>query len=83
MNKINKYIKRPIEVEAILYNDNFMEIAEFTNSMCYMNDANLIIKTLEGDMIATVGDYIIKGIKGEIYPCKPDIFELTYDVVGT
>jgi hypothetical protein len=37
------------------------------------------IKTLEGDMVADFGDYIIKGVKGEFYPCKPDIFELTYD----
>lgn len=41
----------------------------------------LFIKTLEGDMVADVGDYIIKGIKGELYPCKPDIFEKTYDEV--
>jgi hypothetical protein len=39
------------------------------------------IQTLEGDMHAEVGDYIIKGIKGEFYPCKPDIFEATYELV--
>lgn len=39
-----------------------------------------IIKTLEGDMTGNYGDYIIKGIKGEIYPCKPDIFEATYEL---
>lgn len=39
----------------------------------------LIIKTLEGNHLAAFGDYIIKGVKGEFYPCKPDIFELTYD----
>lgn len=44
-------------------------------------DCGLIIKTLEGDHIASHGDYIIKGIKGEFYPCKPDIFELTYEPV--
>ena len=42
---------------------------------------NLIIPTLEGNMIANVGDYIIRGVKGEFYPCKPDIFELTYEPV--
>ena len=42
----------------------------------------LTIKTLEGEHIATIGDYIIKGIKGEFYPCKPDIFKLTYDKVS-
>ena len=41
----------------------------------------LIIKTLEGEHLASIGDYIIKGVKGEFYPCKPDIFELTYDKV--
>jgi len=41
--------------------------------------AHIIITTLEGDMRADVGDYIIKGVKGEFYPCKPDIFDLTYD----
>lgn len=42
----------------------------------------LIIKTLEGEHIATIGDYIIKGVEGEFYPCKPDIFEKTYEMVG-
>jgi len=40
----------------------------------------LVIRTLEGDMRATYGDYIIKGVQGEFYPCKPDIFEATYEV---
>lgn len=40
----------------------------------------LIIKTLEGEHVATIGDFIIKGVKGEFYPCKPEIFEATYDV---
>lgn len=38
----------------------------------------ITIKTLEGEMMADFGDYIIKGVKGEFYPCKPDIFKLTY-----
>jgi hypothetical protein len=41
-------------------------------------NGGLVIKTLEGEHIATIGDYIIKGVKGEFYPCKPDIFEMTY-----
>jgi hypothetical protein len=41
----------------------------------------LIIETLEGDMKVSIGDFIIKGVKGVFYPCKPDIFELTYDKV--
>ena len=42
---------------------------------------NLVIKTLEGEMTASIGDFIIKGISGEFYPCKPDIFEKTYELV--
>jgi hypothetical protein len=42
----------------------------------------LLIPTLEGVMIATEGDFIIRGVQGELYPCKPDIFEQTYEVVG-
>ena len=45
------------------------------------SDKKLVISTLEGDMLASIGDYIIKGVKGEFYPCKPDIFENTYDIV--
>lgn len=45
------------------------------------DDPHLIIKTLEGDHRADVGDWIIQGVKGELYPCKPDIFEETYDPV--
>jgi hypothetical protein len=44
-------------------------------------EENEIIKTLEGDMQATKGDYIITGVKGECYPCKPDIFDLTYKII--
>lgn len=48
----------------------------------YRNHAWCEIKTLEGTMIAKSGDYIIKGVQGEIYPCKPDIFEKTYDILN-
>lgn len=47
----------------------------------YQTDKEMIIHTLEGDMKASVGDYIITGVNGEIYPCKPDIFEKTYEPV--
>ena len=45
------------------------------------NPVGLFIKTLEGNMLASVGDYVIKGVSGEFYPCKPDIFAATYDLV--
>ena len=44
-------------------------------------EGGLIIKTMEGEHIASIGDYIIKGIAGEFYPCKPDIFEKTYEKI--
>ena len=47
----------------------------------YQTDTEMIIHTLEGDMLASVGDYIITGVDGEQYPCKPDIFEKTYELV--
>ena len=47
----------------------------------YQTDKEVIIHTLEGDMTASVGDYIITGVNGEQYPCKPDIFEKTYEPV--
>lgn len=49
----------------------------------YKTDKELIIHTLEGDMKASIGDYIITGVKGEQYPCKPDIFEATYESADT
>ena len=47
----------------------------------YQTDKEMIIHTLEGDMKASVGDYIITGLRGEKYPCKPDIFNKTYEKV--
>ena len=48
----------------------------------YVTDKEIYIDTLEGKMKANKGDYIIKGVKGEIYPCKPDIFLMTYEYIG-
>lgn len=52
---------------------------DFSRGQCVTGD--LMIKTLEGAMKADIGDYIIKGVNGEFYPCKPDIFEKTYEEV--
>lgn len=46
----------------------------------YQTDKEIIVHTLEGDMKASIGDYIITGVNGEQYPCKPDIFEKTYEL---
>lgn len=81
---IKKYRKKPVVIEAIQWNgSNAFEIWDYYEDICvYLKDNDtLLIRTLEGDHIARVGDYIIKGVKGEFYPCKPDIFEQTYEEV--
>lgn len=80
---MNKYRKKPVVIEAIIFDgNNHDEIAFFCNKWSSSNDkGELTIRTLEGQHIASIGDYIIKGVKGEFYPCKPDIFELTYEKV--
>lgn len=84
-----KYRKKPVEIEAIQWNgQNRIEIAKFIKNndlddrdiLLYPGD-KIFINTLEGTMCANIGDWIIRGIKGEFYPCKPDIFEATYELV--
>ena len=73
------YRKKPVIVEAIQWNGrNEMEIANFIGGNLEMDDNGLLIHTLEGTMTASVGDYVIKGVNGEFYPCKPGIFEKTH-----
>lgn len=79
-----KYRKKPVVIEAVQWNgDNFVEIDNFitVHHETYPQDGIVKIPTLEGVMEATLGDYIIRGIQGEFYPCKPDIFEATYQLV--
>jgi len=86
-----KYRKKPVVIEAMKLTRKCSDVAidfigkeniasfnlgEFIEDACYIE-----IKTLEGTMRASEGDWIIKGIKGEFYPCKPDIFEATYEAV--
>lgn len=81
---IKKYRKKPVVIEAIQWNgSNVFEIwNDFEDIPIRLKEeGTLLISTLEGDHIASIGDYIIKGIKGEFYPCKPDIFEETYEEV--
>lgn len=87
------YRKKPVTIEAVQFNGlNPTEIKNFVGENCeveiYDNEvtppiAHIIIHTLEGDMKVSKGDYVIKGVKGEFYPCKPDIFQQTYESVGT
>lgn len=81
---IRTFVKKPVEVQAIQWTGkNYAEIQKFVGKDgCYFNKdrpgAKLAIATLEGDHRAEIGDWIIRGVKGEFYPCKPDIFEKTY-----
>ena len=85
--KIKKYRKKPVVIEAIqLTNENYAFVDDWIQKgggreceLC--NDKSLLIHTLEGNMIANSGDWIIKGVKDEFYPCKSDIFEMTYEEV--
>lgn len=78
-----KFRRKPVVIEAELYNDEFLTryhgTAHYTGFL--FNGDELIIKTLEGDMRANPGDWIITGVKGEKYPCKPDIFAAIYEPV--
>ena len=79
---IKKFKKKPVIIEAIQWNgENLSEIDEFTKNEVKNHESVLIITTLEGDMYASLNDYIIKGVNGEFYPCKPDIFDKTYEEV--
>ena len=78
-----KYKKKPVVIEAIRFTgSNYKEIREFIGKNTLCSDLSIVIQTLEGDMVAQKGDYIIKGVHGEFYPCKPDIFNETYEVVS-
>ena len=93
---INKYRKKPIIIEAVKWTGlNLEEIKNFVDESLLYNiydgawevgEASVIvdmqIRTPEGNMSVSVGDYIIKGIAGEFYPCKPDIFKQTYETVS-
>ena len=85
-----KFRKKPVEIEAQQWDGDVRKGHPVTN---WINDnggvarytpgpeQKLYIETLEGNMEASAGDWIIKGVNGEFYPCKPDIFEKTYDKV--
>ena len=74
-----KFRKKPVVVDAIQFNENMYEIRQFVGADARFRGGQLVIKTLEGPLYASPGDWIIRGVKGEFYPCKPDIFEATYE----
>ena len=87
-----KYRKKPIIIEAVKWLNKMDSVSQQCipfqqhnndERSIYANlDGSLTICTLEGEMRAEIGDYIIRGIKGELYPCKPDIFKETYEPVS-
>jgi hypothetical protein len=76
-----KFRKKPVVIEALRFGGNFDEIEAFVGGDAEFRDGELLVATLEGPLRAAPGDWIIKGVKGEFYPCKPDIFEATYEPV--
>jgi hypothetical protein len=85
-----KFRKKPVVIDAV----HWLGTDESFNEACALLDTcdiayyklnagqdAIVIPTLEGDMTASIGDWIIKGVNGEPYPCKPDIFEKTYEAV--
>lgn len=86
-----KYRKKPVVVEAVQYlgSDTSVPFSERTNWLfnavyngdVYQKDGELYIRTLEGNLHVSEYDYIIRGINNELYPCKPDVFERTYELI--
>ena len=80
-----RFRKKAVEIEACQFTgDNFKEILSFIGNkeIAYREGNFIIIKTLEGDHRAIPYDWIIRGVKGEFYPCKPDIFAETYEQIS-
>lgn len=81
---MGKYRKKPVVIEAFRYwLDDRPEwfCDRVTDNSIITYETHCEIRTLEGVMRGEVGDYIIRGVQGEIYPCKPDIFDATYEAV--
>ncbi len=82
-----QYVKKPVVISAMEYrgfdeNGEACEVWLGDSFMTHLPSQNqIVISTLEGETTASRGDFIIKGIEGEFYPCKPDIFEATYEPV--
>ena len=79
---IKTFVKKPVKVKAVQWTgDNYEELADFIGHVHYvyhLNDEYVIIHMLEGDYCLRNGDWIIRGVNGEIYSCESDIFEKTY-----
>lgn len=77
-----RYRKRPVVIDAVQFTGtNLAEITEFIGEEPPTRHHGLMIVTLEGELFASPGDWIIRGVQGEFYPCKPEIFDATYEPV--
>lgn len=81
-----RFRKKPVVIEAVQYDgSNITELWDFAGADKVYGPTEVnslpFVMTLEGNMTISVGDFLIKGVKGEFYPCKPDIFEQTYEAV--
>lgn len=80
-----KFRKKPAVIDAVQFDgtpQSAQAVTEFAGKWAQPHpDGSLTIYTLEGPLSAAVGDWIIKGVKGEFYPCKPDIFAATYEPI--
>lgn len=81
-----KFKKKPVVIEAVQWSGNNMDEVlklDKQRGIMYYDEISKVLEmeTLEGTMTASVGDWIIQGVQGEIYPCKPDIFKETYELV--
>lgn len=81
---MSQYRKKPVVIDAVQWMGNLDEMTEFVTVPWHTGpirdeEVSMFIPTLEGEMEANPGDWIIKGVQGEFYPCKPEIFEATYE----
>jgi hypothetical protein len=76
-----KFRKKPVVIEAERFSPSAKVLPFQDDAVCQFNGDKWLIETLEGDMTISDGDWIIKGVNNEFYPCKPDIFEKTYEPV--
>lgn len=80
---MTRYRKKPVVITAFQHRageQNGLVAADVSaGNVSYPEDGTMLIRTLEGEMCAQHGDWIIRGVKGELYPCKPDIFAATYE----
>lgn len=89
---VKNYRKKPVVIEAVQFDgEDIHQIMNFIEKLTGMHNSEVLeydpegnvysVKTPEGNMMLREGDYLIRGVKGEFYPCKPDIFEQTYEEV--